>query len=651
MTDSSEDDCLAQLCQRAKKWRKDDGVANLNQQRRSAMTSISCCNHGFSSGHRNPIQLDEILTTDENEDDEIIVVMTKKISSSNTANIIVTSTATDRNGMSIGTDSSHNVSRTPRSTVSRTDFGRMVGHRVVDSNKQQSSDSDSTDYKLPSWHEKERRVATRKDQGMQTINKCQNLPTSCSAREPFTTITASCTTENQDDKTTYSHPLAFCSSGERELSRSNDDSSTSLSDYEGDQGRVRALLPSIRYGATLHKGGVKALKRQGSKHDRTRSDDQRLLKEQARQAKRLAQANAKMSRRQERESKRAAIQEEKADRKRRREKAAQESGKHAKKEIAVLMDSGLYRHASLALVHDMREDGFHVQEYPSGFGCHAIQFIRKDFMSGGATDAVQKLYASDTTGYTHLPIMVVLFDAPHDFLKLLQRCDETDENGNNIDSDLDDYPALEKWLEGLIVSWRAAWQMKLDERPRILVYLPKLFESLDRLWVSHRKRGAKRAEPVPPTTEELQDAMTWLLVQFQVECVHLCSNEDLSTHLRKLTRLLAEEPYQKQTTVMDCVRKLKAQCSDFDPDLDRAMDCWKRQLQQIPHVSMNTASRLVQYYPTARSLWLEYQNPNLSQEQKRLLLADICGNGRRQGKLSEMIYRVVTSNNPSEIIR
>jgi hypothetical protein len=362
-------------------------------------------------------------------------------------------------------------------------------------------------------------------------------------------------------------------------------------------------------------------------------------KQRERQRNRAAKEHEKLQRQEERKAKLAAAEEEKESRKRRRENAANAGGKHAKDEIAVLMERDLFRNQNgIALVHALQKAGFRVLEYPSALGCNAVQFIRKDYSEGGAEIAIEMLLARNQNGYAHLPIVVIVFDVPNDFIRLLERSDHEDD---------DDYPNLIEWLRGVEAGWRAAWKLAANQRPRIILVLEKVLESIDKRWIEYRKRGHGDTQ-APPTAEELHDAVTWMLIEFQVECVHCASSDDVSNDLRKMTRLLAEEPYQRQVTDLDCIRKLKPQCSDMDSPDARSTDCWRRQLQQVPSVSFKVASSLVEFYPTARSLWTAYQNDTLSESEKRLLLADCCGTGRRHAKLSDQIYRILTSLDPDD---
>jgi hypothetical protein len=303
------------------------------------------------------------------------------------------------------------------------------------------------------------------------------------------------------------------------------------------------------------------------------------------------------------------------------------------------MEPKLSTHEVLGVKHDLEEVGYACQEHPAALGRLTVQWIRKDSLQGGAADAVQQMHAGNGDGYEHVPVLGIVFDVPHDFIQLLLRSDHDED---------DDYPDLRTWIRSLEAGWRAAWNYRQDRRPRIILFLYQVLGALDRLWVNYQRNRRSDEQP-PPTAEELHDAITWMLIEFQVECVHCDSPEDFSKHLVKMTRMLAEEPYQRQVTELECIKKLKAECSDMDPPDERATDCWLRQLQQVPRLSRNMASSLVQHYPTAMSLWLAYQDESLSEDEKRVLCADLFSD-RRQVKLSDWLYRVMTSDNPDELL-
>jgi flagellar biosynthesis GTPase FlhF len=373
--------------------------------------------------------------------------------------------------------------------------------------------------------------------------------------------------------------------------------------------------------------------------ERLKQQEARL---QAREQKEAAKEAAKLQKARQREEKKVTAAAEKDSKKRHREECAQAAGKLARKEIAVLLEHHLFQ--TYSVVADLQDAGYLVQEHPSALQCNAVQWIRNDSSRGGAASAVQNLYiGSESDGYQHLPVLAIVCHDAGKFLKMLERTDHEEE---------DDYPLLEMWLKGVECGWRAAWKIPstANQRPRIILLLDKVLETLDKLWIQHRKKASRTIKP-PPTAEELHDAITWILIQFQVECVHCKSADEISNHIRKMTRLLAEEPYQKQVTELECIKKLKAECSDMDPPIDRAKDCWLRQLQQLPRISRPMAMNLTCYYPTALALWKAYQDESLTDNEKRLLTADMFSENKTQAKLSSQLYTIMTSNDPNEILR
>lgn len=380
------------------------------------------------------------------------------------------------------------------------------------------------------------------------------------------------------------------------------------------------------------------------------------------------------------------------------EAAAQAAGKHCRAEIAVLLPLDVFAASSnnkkyATLVPELEQQQYLVQDCRSAaLSCNAVQWIRKDAALGGAKAAVHHwlTYGAPPTkgpkgssgelGYQHLPVVAIVVDDPIRFIRLLERNQQYhtsasntsnnnngsnggDDNNNNNEWE-DDYPALETWLKGIECGWRAAWAIPNDsssssriigdnnrqpQRPRLVLLLDRVLETLDKLWIEHRKSAFRTANP-PPTAEELQDAIIWIMIQFQVDCVHCTCPEDITTHVRKMTRLLAEEPYRRIVTNLDCIQKLRPECSDQDPPAVRAQDCWFRQLQQMPRVSRTMAESLIQYYPTARSLYRAYTDDSISIGEKEMLTANMFAYNKTHSKVSNQLYSYMMSTDASERI-
>jgi hypothetical protein len=125
---------------------------------------------------------------------------------------------------------------------------------------------------------------------------------------------------------------------------------------------------------------------------------------------------------------------------------------------------------------------------------------------------------------------VILVMQPEDFIPLLQRTDHEED---------DDYPGLETFLTDLIARWQASWNTSKEQK--LIFLLNRIPELLDRRWADHRRRNEKD-ELAPPTESELHDAIQWLLVHFQVECVLCPSIEMIQSAVHKMTRAACEAP-------------------------------------------------------------------------------------------------------------
>jgi len=308
-------------------------------------------------------------------------------------------------------------------------------------------------------------------------------------------------------------------------------------------------------------------------------------------------------------------------------------------------------------------EDFFVYRFPSRLPtpAKAIQFIRKDKLSGGARDAVLCLEADRTRstsnsdedrGYEHIQYLVVLFE-PDDFIPLLCRDGHEEE---------DDYPALESWLDALRAQWKRGWSSTSCE-PKIVFLLYEMPDALDKKWLEYRRnnRNFNRNEASLPTVKEMQDAMLWLLVQFQVECILCPTNEFLQSTVHKMTRGLSDIPYTNQVTELECIKKIKQGCVGSDDPLEKARDVWIRQLQQIPGLSETRAQHVAEHFPTCQSLWQAYQweyhrqiqedeNHDADAACSSLLEDKFSADNRLYKKLSDTVYRVLTSDDPNKMI-
>lgn len=366
----------------------------------------------------------------------------------------------------------------------------------------------------------------------------------------------------------------------------------------------------------------------GEKQKDRASDDRRMEQQKKKEEKAREKQAAKERRERERDERQQAKEVAKQQRQKAKQACEQASGKLAHAEIAVLWNIPIA--ADEEFVKNFRvEENSAMGRWRSSVE-HCVQWIRRDGLEGGAEAALQALRRSDTTGYQNIPVVAVVVSGDS-FLQLLQHDGE------------DDYPRLESWIQNLHQEWRSTWKTEQQE-PRIILLLNGVQEELEKRW----KRS--KSNKTMTTLEELQDALTWLLIEFRVESMRCRDEEDLLRHVAKITRLLAEAPYVQDTTEIACVKKIHCEVAADATDDERAQDCWLRQVQQVPRVSQRMAATLVQYYPTGVSLWRDYMNPEVAEGTKKLLLADMFVEGRQCRKLSTQFYTLMTTDDPNHVI-
>ncbi len=370
---------------------------------------------------------------------------------------------------------------------------------------------------------------------------------------------------------------------------------------------------------------------------RTRREEERIRKKvetdrRKRQDQRIRQIQKdreKQERKRRKELEKETKQQEKLETK-------QASGKFAHEEIVILVDPVITRSNEYGIVTCVEED-FTIKEYPSPFSYKkTIQWIRKDYLEGGADDAWKCLSEGKQDQLVHIEYLVVILDY-FDFIPLIERIE------HDVD---DDYPNLGRWFTSLKNEWKQAWSAAKE--PRVTLLLNRVAEDLDCQWNTRQRKDKDTYGTALPSDWELRDSLQWLLIQFQVDCIHCTSNEEIQVHIQNFTRVVAEAPYSNQATELECIRKIKPAANLGDDPLLKVQDTWARQLQMIPKVSEARARNLVQHYPTMLSLWQAYE---VGDESTNCNLLNHCfGTKTSQASLSATIYKVMTCKDPKEMV-
>ena len=318
--------------------------------------------------------------------------------------------------------------------------------------------------------------------------------------------------------------------------------------------------------------------------------------------------------------------------------AKQRSGKFANEEIAVIVEASLKQSIYVPLQELEHKFGYKVVEH-DGLDHGTVVFIRRDALKGGAASAVTAMKGGRTSGFESLNQLVVIFANPNEFLNLLEKNDD----------ETDNYSMLEEYLGDLRRSWNSRWKELNQSTPKITLLLPSVKEALNKLWHSSCTQLHTSVSKLPPRDFELEDAVMWCSIQFNVDIIPLSGDEELSDFLQKMTRSISETPYRDQVTELECIKKIKSDLPPTAGPHDKARDAWERMLLQVPQLSLQRARNVTQVYPTALSLWKDYQNPEASDAQKEAAIADCLGGKTQQMKISSSLFRILTSSDPNEL--
>jgi hypothetical protein len=383
--------------------------------------------------------------------------------------------------------------------------------------------------------------------------------------------------------------------------------------------RAATRIPSARERKQQEQERKKASREAATQRRKEAKEDERLAKQRQKQH--------------DKDERNVAKERDKQANRDRKVAAQQSTGKFAQLEMALVVHANLKE--SLKETFEVLEETYPEVMESRGFDMGAVQFIRKDYITGGAKAAAESFRRNDTDGYQLCDRLLIVFSDPDDFLKLMERSDIED-----------DYPKLEEWLEETNASWKSKWNR--SENPKIVILLPGILQEVHRRW----NAASRKERQFLMTDADINDAVVWLHVTFRTECQPLTSLEEVLAFLLKMTRAISEEPYIQQVTELECVKKIKSQLLDAESatQLERANDTWIRMLQQVPRMSVTRAEHLAQYYPTARSLWQAYQASAATDAGSQTNMVTHLLGDRQHKKLSEQLSKVMTSNNPNELL-
>ena len=222
-------------------------------------------------------------------------------------------------------------------------------------------------------------------------------------------------------------------------------------------------------------------------------------------------------------------------------------------------------------------------------------------------------------------------------------------------------------------------------RARLIVILEGASDAVTAAQRANRALSKENPAGLPPSADlqcpdGVDNARAWLYMAEGLSVHHSTSVDDTARMVCGFAQSLATRPYRKVFTNLDVAVRYKSFSATNDllasassssssssaghgsvaalgnglrrsnsrVDGHQLEQIWVNQLRCIPRISEAKALKIVQRYPTFRSLYEAYQRTDLTEDQKDELLQDVMDDGnRQQRKLSRLVRLYLTSKDPA----
>mmetsp|Transcript_4858 Transcript_4858/g.9775 ORF Transcript_4858/g.9775 Transcript_4858/m.9775 type:complete len:415 (+) Transcript_4858:239-1483(+) len=245
----------------------------------------------------------------------------------------------------------------------------------------------------------------------------------------------------------------------------------------------------------------------------------------------------------------------------------------------------------------------------------SMRWFRRPHSLGGASSVLTEEENVDS-GF-----VAVVFEDPKRFLKLLKRTDLTK----------DDYPRLREWVVQV--------RENFSDVKRLFIVVVDVMGEIDTVWNNSPQR---RNSGLPPSVDDLEEAIIWMLMEEQIECVPARSQAEACEYLMDMTKSLTKQPYEVEPSELQCMNKAKKD------DKNDAKSYFRRMLVQLPQVTAIKVDKLMEQYPTLTHLVNAYAECE-DDESRAGLLQDKFGGGQVEGVLSERIWKFICSRNGDDM--
>jgi len=205
------------------------------------------------------------------------------------------------------------------------------------------------------------------------------------------------------------------------------------------------------------------------------------------------------------------------------------------------------------------------------------------------------------------------------------------------------FPTLEKWIVDLKKIIYNSSQQNDKDQVRIVLILNDI-----------EKEAAKPKYSNCLITDLIDSAIAFLIFELQIEVLKFKEKNEFLEYLSTVTKINSELFYKSPIDELDCEKKAyKMQFDDEYASLDtyqkeqyEIKEQWIGMLTMIDMVSKDSARNIANIYSCPKALYEAYNNCSTEKE-RRMLLANIIRPGTIQKNLSNQIYEIMYSKDPT----
>ncbi|TMW55258.1 hypothetical protein Poli38472_013149 [Pythium oligandrum] len=179
-------------------------------------------------------------------------------------------------------------------------------------------------------------------------------------------------------------------------------------------------------------------------------------------------------------------------------------------------------------------------------------------------------------------------------------------------------------------------------------------EGMDRALIQHKKKAKKTTGAVVMTFSDLHELAFQLFMDTGIHTKFTCDQEATASYIAIFTRewIVAATKQGAQEEFLEAVPRLNSfrVMPSSGSTMNVHANAWVRMLQMIPSISEDRAQSILNHFPTFSSLRAVYSDPNRTDDDKAVVLADKLHGSRWEAALSKRIFNILSGQDPASSV-